>query len=444
MSLAATLLSGDQAAVWLADLWASMRWEIARRESSDWVLCFAPILIFLEIPRYYLPPLVLALLRLLRHRRLERRPTVACRRLPSATLVVAGRNEEEAIARCLRSVLDQDHPDFEVIVVDDASDDRTWEIARRFAAEGRMRVLRNDALRGRTGKPSAVNLALSFARGDVLVSVDADTTLARDALRKIVEPFVDPRVGCVAGNVMVRKDERGLVTRLQELEYAVSIDLHKRWTDLQGCTLQASGAFNAVRTGAARALGGWDQLVAEDTDISLRLRRAGWRLVFAPDALSLTSVPTSLGVLRRQRYRWDRSGFQTYFGKHRQLMRPSIGGWALATELWAEWLFSAAATALFPLYCAWLLWTSPVVLAFVALVSFALYAALSLTTLGAAAIVTPHLQAPQRLIVAALATPIYKEVLRWVRIRAFYEQLLRRPYRDGFLPTMAWAHRRGP
>lgn len=424
-----------------ADSLEHIQAEFDGRSWASWILCFAPILVFLEIPRYYLPLLGLVIARKLGNPRVdERAQRDFLARRPSVSVVIAGLNEEETIEVAIQSLLAQDWPDLEIVVVDDHSTDRMYHKAARYARRGLVRLVRNNSQRGRLGKPAGVNLGLRLCNHDFVLVVDADTTFDRRLIETVLAPFADPAVGVVAGNVHVRNSDRNLLTRIQTLEYAISIDLHKRWTDLWGCTLQGSGAITAFRRKPLMELGGWMQELAEDTDISLRMVKAGWKLVFAPLAVAITDVPEKLSVLTRQRARWDRGGLRNYFKKHWRLMLPRTAGWAFASEMWAEFFYSVIATLAYPLYFLWLCWTAPWVLGLVLLASTVVNVSLSLLSLLAVASVCERIHDPARLLGAALATPFYKGYLRWVRFRATVYDLLRYRYDDSYLPQSAWAH----
>ncbi|MFO0984873.1 MAG: glycosyltransferase family 2 protein [Planctomycetota bacterium] len=299
-------------------------------------------------------------------------------------------------------------------------------------------MLRNDGVCGRGGRPSATNLGLAAARGEFLISVDADCTFDRHLIREAIAPFVDPRVGAVAGNIHVRDPHEGLLTRLQAFEYALSIDVRKRWTTLAGCTLQASGALGAFRTALLREIGGWDPELAEDTDVSLRVRKAGYECVFAPGAVAFTDVPARLDVLIRQRTRWDRGGFRNYFVKHERLLRPGSAGPSFTLEMWTEFLVNVVATAVYPVYLACMLVIAPHMLVLMLMLATFVSCWLSLICLFAATRVAERLEHPARLLWVAILTPFYKSLLRWVRFRALVLEVLRLRYEDPFLPRTVW------
>ncbi len=424
-----------------ADFLERMGEELTSRSLSSWIFCFAPILIFLEIPRYYLPLLGLLIARRLGYPKIDQRARRRfLERRPRVSVVIAGLNEGETIEKAIESLLAQDWPELEIIVVDDHSTDRMYERAARYARRGLVRLIRNEASRGRMGKPAGVNLGVLLSNGELVIVVDADTTFDRRMVETIVVPFADPRVGVVAGNVHVRNASHNVLTRLQAFEYSVSIDLHKRWTDLFGCTLQGSGAITAFRRSGLLATRGWMQELAEDSDISLRMVKEGWKIAFEPAAVAITDVPESLSGLIRQRTRWDRGGLRNYFKKHRRLMRPSVSGWSFATEMWSEFFFSVVATLCWPVYFFWLLWQSPWVLATVLVIASVVNVALSLFALLVVARVCERILEPARLLGAALLTPFYKGFLRWVRLRAIVYEFLRYRYDDPYLPQSAWAH----
>ncbi|HZN40938.1 MAG TPA: glycosyltransferase family 2 protein [Planctomycetota bacterium] len=410
-----------------------------------WFFWFAPAIVFLEIPRYYLPLCWAVVMRLLRKDRPKPRSKTHSldrrrQRLPLVSVVVAGRNEAETIGKCVSTLVDQDYPNLEVLVIDDHSTDRTSAEVLPYTRTGKVRLVRNNSSRGRVGRPSASNLGLRLARGEFLVSLDADTTFDRHLVSALVAQFDDPEVGVVAGNVVIRNWRDSFVARLQALEYAVAIDINKRWTDTRRATLQASGAVGAFRRQALVEIGGWEQQLGEDTDVSLRMIKAGWRLRFAPDAVARTDCPTTFRQVARQRFRWDRGGLRAFFKKHYRLLDPRIAGFWFSFELATEFLFAVVATLVYPVYLGWLVWQSPAVAVFVLSVCFVFYCMLSLGAVAAVAYCSPHVEKPWSLAGAALWTPIYKEGLRWVRLKATLCEILRINYEDPFLPKSAWVY----
>jgi cellulose synthase/poly-beta-1,6-N-acetylglucosamine synthase-like glycosyltransferase len=220
----------------------------------------------------------------------------------------------------------------------------------------------------------------------------------------------------------------------------VGIGLGKRWTDLRGVTLQASGALGAFRREAVLAVGQWDSELAEDTDISLKLQKAGWRVKFAPRAIAMTNVPEAWKGLSRQRYRWDRGTLRTYYHKHGELLDPRRYRLGLVFELALQYFFGTIATVLYPLYIVAMLARSPWVLFFLLFVAQLFCVAGSMLSTAAAVTLSERRREEWPLIIWSALLPFYKEPLRWIRLRATIDETLRRNYEDPFLPDSAWQY----
>ncbi|MGA3292818.1 MAG: glycosyltransferase [Candidatus Acidiferrales bacterium] len=245
---------------------------------------------------------------------------------PEVTVLIPAYNEESVIVDTVRAALASDYPKLEVLVVDDGSADRTSELVlENFGRDRRVRLLQQ----ANGGKPSALNHGLSEASGEIIVSIDADTMVDPEAIPRFVRHFADPRVGAVAGNVKVVNRNRW-ITRWQALEYITSQNLEKRAFDLLNCIPVVPGAAGAWRADVLRDAGGFSgDTVAEDTDLTLTIRRSGWRILYDEDAIGRTEVPETVDALIRQRFRWTYGTLQAVW-KHRDTTgNPRYGtlGW---------------------------------------------------------------------------------------------------------------------
>jgi cellulose synthase/poly-beta-1,6-N-acetylglucosamine synthase-like glycosyltransferase len=230
-------------------------------------------------------------------------------------VIVPAYNEAANIAATVRSLVDSDYPGIEVIVVDDGSTDGTGGIVRALRLPG-VHVVRQD----NAGKPAALNTGLRYARAELVVMVDGDTVFEPDAIGRLVQPLRDGRVGAVSGNTKVA-NRRGLLGRWQHLEYVIGFNLDRRLFDVARCMPTVPGAIGAFRRSALRDVGGVpSETLAEDTDLTMAVVRAGWRVVYAPDAVAWTEAPASLRQLWRQRYRWCYGTLQAMW-KHRRALR---------------------------------------------------------------------------------------------------------------------------
>ncbi|HEY2297179.1 MAG TPA: bifunctional polysaccharide deacetylase/glycosyltransferase family 2 protein [Jatrophihabitans sp.] len=245
-------------------------------------------------------------------RRHARQPTVASGTdLPAVSIIVPAYNEGVGIAACVRSLVASDYADFEVIVVDDGSTDDTAAVVRALGESG-VRVI----VQANAGKPAALMTGIAAARNDVFVLVDGDTVFEPRSLRALVAPMLDPRVGAVSGNTKVG-NRRRLLGRWQHVEYVIGFNLDRRMFDVLECMPTVPGAIGAFRRETMADIGGvTDHTLAEDTDLTMAVCRAGWRVVYAPAAKAWTEAPSSIGALWRQRYRWCYGTLQAMW-KHR-------------------------------------------------------------------------------------------------------------------------------
>ncbi|MEU4689909.1 bifunctional polysaccharide deacetylase/glycosyltransferase family 2 protein [Actinoplanes sp. NPDC023714] len=228
------------------------------------------------------------------------------------SIIVPAFNEATTIAPAVRSLALSAHPGVEVIVIDDASTDGTAQVVEDQKL-GNVRVISVPS----GGKASALNTGTGFAHHDLIVMVDADTVVEPDAIHRLVQPFADPRVGAVSGNVKVG-NRHGLLGRWQHIEYVIGFNLDRRLYDTLGCIPTVPGALGAFRRTALHDAGGLHtDTLAEDTDLTIAVHRAGWRVVFEDAARAWTEAPTGLRQLWRQRYRWSFGTMQALW-KHRR------------------------------------------------------------------------------------------------------------------------------
>lgn len=230
---------------------------------------------------------------------------------PRLAVIVPAYNEAVGIERTLRSLAASDYPSFEVVVVDDGSTDDTAAIVAGLDLAG-VRLVRQD----NAGKAAALNTGIEMTDAPIVVMVDGDTLFEEQTLRHLVAPMADPTVGAISGNTKVG-NRRSLLGCWQHIEYVMGFNLDRRMYEVLQCTPTVPGAIGAFRREALLDVGGIPgDTLAEDTDLTLAVGRAGWRVVYAPDARAWTEAPASLGSLWRQRYRWSFGTMQAVF-KHR-------------------------------------------------------------------------------------------------------------------------------
>ena len=405
-----------------------------RRDELAWLLL--PLLLF-DLPRYFLGTLMLwcaDVVHVLGDWALGRRDDPAYTYQPSVCVVIAGLNEGPS----LRGNLDRlvgSYPDLQIIVVDDGSSDGMTQVGHDFAR------LHDSVLvltKRRGGKSSAMNFALPFARAEVVIVVDADSHLAPNAIWEIVQPLADPRVGAVSGNVLVRNEFQHLVTRLQGLEYQRSIFLGRMISDRLNLLGIASGAFVAIRRTALRHVRGWDVGPGEDEDSTLRLRKVGYQVAFAPYAECWTDAPTTWRALVRQRRRWEWA--VVTFGLRKHIDMVNVLSPAARPEnvllLLERWLFNLFCPIVF---WVWLIWWClvgwPERIPNVCLLYYLLHLAMETANWLILLNYSAHRLRDLRLGIVLPLMPFYQLIQRCVTTWAIVEETFtRRSYRDGFVP----------
>jgi cellulose synthase/poly-beta-1,6-N-acetylglucosamine synthase-like glycosyltransferase len=270
----------------------------------------------IEIPRFTLGLVVVSGCCLLQ----PWRPASVIPRNTRISVLFPGHNEGSALRQAVIALGEQTRRDLQIVVVDDGSTDDMAEVGRLLKVEGLIDVFISTGLRG--GKSAATNLGLTFCTGEFVVVGDVDTSFDRYAIERVLEPFADPLVGCVSGNIAVRNYQSSIIARFQAIEYLITISLGRRLSDLLGILMISSGAFAAFRRDALIAVGGWDVGPGEDANMTLKLRRAGWKVRFAPEAWALTDVPETASALFKQRRRWNASFVRVRLDRFRAILNP--------------------------------------------------------------------------------------------------------------------------
>lgn len=264
---------------------------------------------------------VFVLVSMLRHKRLEKRRASLNSWPRSVAVIVPAFNEEAVICRTVRSVLLPNRDNFEVIVVDDGSSDRSADIVRdSFADDPRVRVFKTP----NGGKAAAANFALSQTDAEVIIAIDADTILAPDAIPLLVRHFDDPEVGAVAGTAVVGNPVN-LLTRMQRLEYMIGQSIDRRAFAFYNANGIVPGAIGAWRRSALLSIGGYaSDTLAEDADATFSVIGAGWKVVYEPRAEARTEAPETLTGFLKQRFRWM-FGMLQVCAKHKSQLSQGTG-----------------------------------------------------------------------------------------------------------------------
>lgn len=286
---------------------------------------------------------------------------------PSITLLAPAYNEEATCVESVRSLLTLEYPDFEILVVNDGSSDATLARLREafnLVPAARIPTAHIPTAPIRTlyrsrrhpdlwvvdkengGKSDALNAGLNFCDTALFCAMDADSLLEREALLRIVRPFLEDHTTVAAGGILriangctVEHGQvtgiglpRSLLARFQVMEYLRAFLSGRMGWDALDATLVISGAFGIFRRETVADAGGYaTDTVGEDMELVVRLHRhcrergIPYRISFVPDPVAWTEVPESLRVLGRQRDRWQRGLFQSLWRHRVMLLNPRYG-----------------------------------------------------------------------------------------------------------------------
>lgn len=247
--------------------------------------------------------------------------------LPKVAVIVPAYNEEVGIVKTMQSVLQNDYPNLQLIVVNDGSTDNTHQLIRDFQTRFRM----TSQHQGKTfrylptqngGKARAMNFALGVVDRDaeIIITVDADSVMHREAIRRMVIAFDDDEVAAVAGNVVVGNPS-SLIGRIQQVEYLLAFFSKRADSFLARSVHVIGGAAAAYRkTVLDQLLAGGavfdGSVLTEDIDLSIRILKGNKETRFAHNAIVYTESPSNWEGLKKQRLRWKYGGILTLCKHH--------------------------------------------------------------------------------------------------------------------------------
>ncbi len=235
---------------------------------------------------------------------------------PHIAIVMPGFNEEEAIAHSLRSLLELDYPPekLELVAVNDGSTDATLREMQRVSGECEGRVSVIDFPRNR-GKRAAMAAGIRATSAEVIVFVDSDSSVEPEALKRLVQPLADARVGAVCGHANVLNVRDTWITRMQAVRYFVAFRVVKAAESVFGAVTCCSGCFSAYRREAIMPRLEWwenqtflgvESTFGDDRSLTNCVLR-DWRILYERRAISHTIVPTTFRAFIKQQTRWKRS-----------------------------------------------------------------------------------------------------------------------------------------
>ncbi|MCG9788632.1 glycosyltransferase [Vibrio mediterranei] len=257
---------------------------------------------------------------------------------PNVSFIITCYGEGKGIEVTVDTLVEQVYPgNIEILAVVDGAvqNVETYQTAMKLQekyASRKDRVVRVIPKWQRGGRVSTLNTGLYKAKHDIVINVDGDTSFDNDMTFKMMRQFTDSNVIASGGALRVRNWDKNVLTRMQALEYMMSMQGGKTGTSQFGLLNNISGAFGAFRTKQLKRVGGWDTHTAEDLDLTMRLKQYKRRyqqskLAFTPHAVGHTDAPDTLRDFVLQRLRWDGDLLFLYLRKHIKGLTPRLLGW---------------------------------------------------------------------------------------------------------------------
>ncbi len=265
--------------------------------------------------------------------RMERQdPHIPLEEYPFVTVMVPAHNVSAVIQRKVRAPLRFDYPAdwYEIIVINDNSSDDTAEKLAAVQAEHpdrKLIVVNTDNKIGGKGKSNALNIGFSVAKGTVLAIYDADNTPEPRALRILVEHLMaDDSLGAVIGKFRTRNRNASLLTRFVNIETLAHQCMNQAGRGFYFGLCTIPGTNFVIHRHIIEKIGGWDpQALSEDTEISFRIYRMGYKIRQVPQAVTWEQEPFRLDIWMKQRTRWAMGNLYVLMNNFKYVFDPHAG-----------------------------------------------------------------------------------------------------------------------
>lgn len=246
-------------------------------------------------------------------RKLKKNPQVINENYkPFVTIMVPAHNEENVIAKTVENILELDYENFELIVIDDRSEDNTASVIKDLESKyEKVKALVRDK-NSFPGKSAVLNDALLLAKGEAILVFDADARISPDFLSKLVPNLEPEDVGAVQARKIISNKDYNFLTRCQNNEYTMDTNFQLGRDAVKGA-VELRGNGELIRRRALDDIGGWNNhTITDDLDMSTQLHIKGWDVRFCPEAVVYEEAIVYLIPLFRQRRRWLEGSIRRY------------------------------------------------------------------------------------------------------------------------------------
>ncbi|MBI2136609.1 glycosyltransferase family 2 protein [Candidatus Woesearchaeota archaeon] len=236
--------------------------------------------------------------------------------LPFVSIVISAYNEEQKIEDTLKSLKKIDYNKIEFIIVNDGSNDKTSDVARKYLDDKRFILIDNS---NNKGKAACLNQGIKIAKGEFIATMDADSMASPDIIKRTLPYFDEHAIGAVTVSVEARNPSTFL-QRIIDLEYIIGLSLFLKLLSTFNCLFVTPGPFSIYRSSVLRKIDGFDEdNITEDMEIAFRIHKSGYKIKSCIDTKVRTLLPDDFKSLYRQRKRWYSGAIKTYY-QHREML----------------------------------------------------------------------------------------------------------------------------
>jgi len=240
---------------------------------------------------------------------------------PFASVILPTYNEEDTILHKLKNLVGQNYPNMEIIAIDGASEDRTVSLVEKFVRDNSlsMKLIKE---KERKGKASAINEALRHCSGEIVVITDADALWEKDALRKALSNFTDPKIGAVTGRQILLNPTQNLVTKAEKT-YRDFYQVLRLGESALDSTPIFHGELSCFRRSLIDAVD--TDSVADDSELAVKVRKKGFRAIYDANAIFYEYAPPSLKSRYVQKIRRGQGLVQLFIKEWKICLNPKYG-----------------------------------------------------------------------------------------------------------------------
>lgn len=236
---------------------------------------------------------------------------------PKVSILVPAWNEGEGVVTTVEALLKSSYQNMEILVIDNASTDHTTQNIKSIIKNNTSAIELIYLKEGKQGKGYALNKGIEVAKGEILISIDADCFVPSETIQNFVNHFRDPKVMAAVGNVKIGSTDT-IFEVIQYLEFLFSF-YFKKSDSLLGSIYIIGGAAGAFRKKVFEKLGGYSVTnITEDIDLSFRIQYSGMKIIYAENAVVYTEGAPDFPGLIKQRLRWKRGRLETFL-KYRHM-----------------------------------------------------------------------------------------------------------------------------